>query len=76
MILQVELQLTEEQVNYVTAAARIRGCSRRELLRRTLRTVMDDQLFLSVLDDGDRPRPKRGGGAPLINNPFSCLEGA
>lgn len=53
---QFVVDVPEEDREYLRAAARIRGVTPTELIRRALRVVLRDQLFLSILDDGAEPR--------------------
>lgn len=46
----------DEQDNYWTAAARIRGISKTQLMNEVISKILDDQLILAILDDGDRKR--------------------
>lgn len=46
--------LSEESERYLEACARIRGISLTRLLQRLLKTIADDQMVLSVLDDDSK----------------------
>lgn len=63
--LQVELR---DSTNYLESSARLRGISRKELLERVLRMVLNDQMILSVLDDDgtlvEQPGPAKGRHMP------------
>jgi hypothetical protein len=48
---KLTFKLTEENINYLSASARIRRTSKQDLIRRVIGQVLDDQLILAVLDD-------------------------
>jgi hypothetical protein len=54
MYLTVRLELTEEQQNYFTSCARIRGISHKTLMHRILSAACTDQMIGNILDDGAR----------------------
>lgn len=69
--INILIDITEEQEHYLSSSARIRGISRTQLIRSVVENVLNDQLVLSILDDGDRPGPAtaplrrhRGPGRP------------
>ena len=56
--------LTEAEMAYLSQCAKVRGISTTRLLERLVRLIARDQLVLSILDDGERPAPKRLPGEP------------
>lgn len=48
---RVFIQTSDEEHRYLDSCARVRGLSAIELMRRIVRTVLSEQLVLSVLDD-------------------------
>lgn len=50
----------EEQ--YLEEAAKARGISKTQIVRRAVDFILKDKLFLSIFDDGDKPSPKTEGG--------------
>ena len=59
MHLHLKLDANTPRGDYLAAAARLRGISRWNLLHKVVDKVLDDQLILAVMDDGDRPTQKR-----------------
>lgn len=61
MHVTVHLALDEEQQNYFSSCARIRGISHKTLVRRLLNAVCSDQMIGSVLDDDARRQRQLSG---------------
>lgn len=59
MHLQLKLDAGSPRGDYLAAAARLRRMSRWHLLHKVVDKVLDDQLILAVMDDGDRPKPRK-----------------
>lgn len=55
----VNIILSEPAIEYLEKCARIRHISRARLMERVLKTVCEDQMVLSVLDDDSRPERQR-----------------
>lgn len=51
MYLTVHLELSEEEQNYFSSCARIRGISHKTLIRRILSAACADQMIGGILDD-------------------------
>lgn len=69
--MKILLEIDEARFAYFESCARIRDITTTRLLGRLVEVIAADQLVLSVLDDGDRYRrrkgehhfrPRRGGG--------------
>jgi hypothetical protein len=56
MAWQIHFNFNEEQINYLEAAARLRGVMPSVIVRRVMNAVLTDQMILAILDDGDKPR--------------------
>lgn len=59
MHLHLTLDAETARGDYLAAAARLRGVSRTHLLRKLVDKVLDDQLILAVMDDGERQMPPK-----------------
>lgn len=57
MHLNILLDLTEEQQNYLSSCARIRGISHTRLVISLVKLACDDQLIGNILDDDAKVQP-------------------
>ena len=73
MHIVVHLELNEEQQNYFSSCARIRGISHKRLARRILTTACEDQMIGNILDDDARRQRQLTGES--IRSHFKKLEG-
>jgi len=55
MNINIHVDYSPEDENYVKASARIRHISKSELFRRVFKQSVKDQLFLAILDDAKEP---------------------
>lgn len=55
--MQVNIDLSFDELEYLKAAARLRWTKKGELVVRLVHKLLEDQLILAVLDDGDRTPP-------------------
>jgi len=70
----IQVRIPADRQHYVESSARIRSISQTQLLRRAMDYVLQDQLLLSILDDGDRPSPKTAPIRNTRNMPFSRVK--
>ncbi len=67
MHLSISPGLDEEQQNYFSRCARIRGISHRTLICRLLNAICADQMIGGILDD-DAKRVRQLSGEPCVSH--------
>jgi len=67
MHVSIHFELSEEQQNYFSSCARIRGISHKALVRRLIDVACTDQMIGSILDDGAR-RQRRLIGESVLSH--------
>jgi hypothetical protein len=68
------IDVVGDRNNYLLASARLRGISRHKLIQRTFDAILDDQLFLSILDDeGELKDACIRHEKPPVDHLFDCL---
>ena len=73
MHITVHLELSEEQQNYFSSCARIRGISHQRLVSRLVKAAAEDQMIGSILDDNARRQRQLTGES--VRSHFKKLEG-